>query len=88
MPVVVPRMPSIQYDGTNGAYIAGVWCTGIALVSDTGTVLTYTDRDGYERTASLDDWFIITGVTDGYPTVMSPDGYVAHFVEIPPMPTS
>lgn len=83
MPFVTPRMDSIQYDGTNGAHIAGVWCTGIALVSDTGTVLTYTDRDGYERAANLGDWFVINSVTDGYPTVLPTEGYQRHFVEIP-----
>lgn len=87
MPFVTPRMDSIQYDGANGAHIAGVWCTAIGFVSDTGTVLTYTDRDGYERTANVGEWFIITGVSDGYPTVLAPEGYAAHFVEIPPMPS-
>ncbi|MFM9604244.1 hypothetical protein [Streptomyces turgidiscabies] len=87
MPFVTQRMDSIQYDGTNGAYIAGTWSTGIRFVSDTGTVLTYTDQDGYERTANLDDWLIITGVGDGYPTVLPPEPYRAHFVEIPPMPS-
>ena len=85
MPAVTNRQTSIQYDGTNGAYIAGTWCTAITFASDTGTVLTYQDRDGYDRTASLNDWLIISQVTDGYPNVQSPAGYAERFVEIPPV---
>ncbi|NEA67556.1 hypothetical protein [Streptomyces sp. SID12488] len=86
MPFVTPRRDSIRYDGTNGTHIAGVWCTALGFVSDTGTVLTYTDRDGYKQTANLGDWFIISGTGDGYPTVLAQAGYELYFVEIPPMP--
>jgi hypothetical protein len=83
MPFVTSRRPSIQYDGTNGAHIAGVWCTGITLVLDTGAVLTYTDRDGREWTAAAESWFVISGVGDGYPTVLTTEEYETAFIEIP-----
>lgn len=87
MPFVTSRRDSIRYDGTNGAHIAGVWCSGIAFVSDTGSVLTYTDRSGRERTAELGSWFIISGVDDGDPTVLSQEDYTTYFVEIPVIPS-
>lgn len=74
---------SIQYDGTNGSYIAGTWNTAITFVSDTGTVFTYQDSDTYNQTADLNDWLIANQVSDGYPTVMSPSEYAEYFVEIP-----
>lgn len=83
MPFVTSRRASIQYDGTNGAHVAGVWCTGIRFVSDSGAVLTYKDRDGREQRANLNDWFIIAGVDDNYPTVLPPADYERDFIEIP-----
>ncbi|MGW3651907.1 hypothetical protein [Streptomyces sp. NPDC000878] len=87
MPFVTSRRDSIQYDGTNGAEIAGTWCTGISFVSDSGTVLTFKDRDDRVQTASVNDWLIISGVEDGNPTVLSTADYETYFVEIPPMPS-
>lgn len=83
MPFVTSRRPSIQYDGSNGATIAGVWCTGIRLLSDTGSVLKYKDRDNREQRANLGDWFIIAAADDGYPTVLPPADYERDFIEIP-----
>lgn len=87
MPFVAPRRPSEQYDGTNGAWLAGTWCTGITFVSDSGSLLTYEDRDGRSQAASVNDWLIISGVDDGNPTVLSTEDYERYFVEIPPMPS-
>lgn len=83
MPTVTGRKTSIQYDGTNGAFIAGTWDTGIGFVSDTGTVLTYSDRDNAHQTADLNQWLIVNSVDDGYPIVMDTVEYQVYFAEIP-----
>ncbi|MFI6105851.1 hypothetical protein [Streptomyces sp. NPDC051310] len=43
MALVTERYESIQYDGTNGRYIAETWLANCALVEDTGTLLTIDD---------------------------------------------
>lgn len=83
MPAVTTRRSSIQYDGTNGSFIAGTWCTAITFVSDSGTVFVYKDIDNNNQTVNLDEWLVITQVTDGYPTIQTPSNYADNFVEIP-----
>jgi hypothetical protein len=56
-------------------------------VSDSGTVLTFRDRDDRVQAANLGDWLIRSGVEDGNPTILSTSDYETYFVEIPPMPS-
>lgn len=82
MPEVVQPLYSIQYDGTNGEYIAGTWCTGIGFVSDTGTVFTYSDGDHVNREVNLNEWLVIWGTPAGDPMVFTPSDYAARFFEL------
>jgi hypothetical protein len=75
-------MISIRYDGTNGEYIAGTWCTSIAFVSDTGTVLTFTDVDSNTRTANLGDWLVAWEASAMEATVLTQAQYEATYLEI------
>lgn len=81
MPLVVQPFYSIQYDGTNGSYIAGTWCTGITFVSDTGTVFTYHMYDG-NRTVNIGEWVVIDVVSCIEPSVFTPGDYAARYVEL------
>lgn len=82
MPKVVQPLHSQQYDGTNGEYIAGTWCTGISFVSDTGTVLSFTG-DGTNYTVQLGEWLVIswTGAKD--PMIFTEAEYAARYYELP-----
>ncbi|MFD4527863.1 hypothetical protein ACFWP7_28815 [Streptomyces sp. NPDC058470] len=83
MPKAVRYSLSVLYDGTNGEYIAGQWCTGIGFVSDTGTVLTYTDYDGYEQTINVGEWIAIGYPGAGYLEVMTTAQYEERYYELP-----
>jgi len=84
MPKIVDPYYSIQYDGTNGEYIAGTWCTGVTFVSDTGTLFTFFNNDGgYTRTANLNDWLVVWGPSSGELMVFTPAGYAARYYELP-----
>jgi len=84
MPKIVDPYYSIQYDGTNGEYIAGTWCTGITFVSDSGTVLTYTEnQNNYTHTINLNDWVIVVQPSATDPWTMSPANYAARYYELP-----
>lgn len=84
MPKVIQPLYSIQYDGTNGAEIAGTWCTGISLVSDTGTVMVYADGDnGGRHTVHLGEWLVIWGTPDITPTIFTTAEYTSRYVELP-----
>ncbi|WP_086809795.1 hypothetical protein [Streptomyces reticuliscabiei] len=82
MPKVVQPYYSIQYDGTNGAHIAGTWCTGITLVSDTGTVLTYVMYDG-NRSMNLGEWMVVWGAESNDPMIFTEADYAARYYELP-----
>lgn len=84
MPRVVQPWYSIQYDGTNGQHIAGTWCTGITFVSDTGTVLTYTEnQNNYTFTVQLDEWLVVNSLDATDPTAMTPSVYASRYYELP-----
>ncbi len=63
MPTLVQKLDSLQYDGTNGTYIAETYLDGniYSVYSDTGTVLTLLETnpggDSYV-TISLNNWVI------------------------------
>lgn len=82
MPKVIQPLYSIQYDGTNGAYIAGTWCTGITLVSDTGTVLTYVMYDG-NRSMNLGEWMVVWGPESNDPMIFTEAEYASRYYELP-----
>lgn len=82
MPKVVQPLYSIQYDGTNGSHIAGTWCTGITLVSDTGTVLTITG-DGTTYTVNAGEWLVIWGTPAKDPMIYTQAEYESRYVELP-----
>jgi hypothetical protein len=82
MPRVVPFIRSIQYDGTNGAYIAGVWATGVSLVSDTGTVLTALG-DGQYQTVNLGEWVVTSYPGTPELQVMTEQQYADRYYELP-----
>lgn len=85
MPNITNYMESIQYDGTNAAFICGTWC-GIQLVSETGsamTVLMFADSE-VEHVIPVNYWL---KKDQPFPTEVqyfSPSVYVQRFVEIPP----
>jgi hypothetical protein len=84
MPRIVQPYYSIQYDGTNGEYIAGTWCTGITFVSDTGTLLTYTEnQNNHTFTINLNDWVIVWGAEATDPWTCTPAAYAARYYELP-----
>lgn len=80
---IVQPWYSIQYDGTNGEHIAGTWCTGITFVSDTGTVLTYLDADGYPRDIQLDQWVVVSFPGASDPMLFTPAEYAERYYELP-----
>lgn len=82
MPKVVQPLYSIQYDGTNGEYIAGTWCTGITLVSDTGTVLSFTG-DGTNYAVNVGEWLVIWGTSAKDPMIFTAEEYTDRYVELP-----
>ena len=82
MPKVVQPSYSIQYDGTNGAHIAGTWCTGVTFVSDTGTELTFIG-DGYTRTMQVGDWGVIWGTESNEIMIFTPQEYANRYYELP-----
>jgi len=86
MPTVAPRYESAQYDGTNGAYIAGTLNTGITFVSDTGTVLTYKDGDNINRTMNLGEWMVVGQHYDSYPYPFPNAQYGLYYVEVLSIP--
>lgn len=82
MPNIVQPYYSIQYDGTNGEYIAGTWCTGIEFVSDTGTELTF--NGAYSNTkVQLGQWVIVWGKTANDPWMVNPADYASRYYELP-----
>lgn len=84
MPKVVQPLYSEQYDGTNGEYIAGTWCTGITFVSDTGTAMVYADGDnGGHHTINLGEWLVTWGANDITPTIFTTAEYTSRYVELP-----
>lgn len=83
MPKVIQPLYSIQYDGTNAAHIAGTWCTGISLVSDTGEAMVYADGDnGGHHTVNLGEWLVILGAHDITPTIFTTAEYTSRYVEL------
>jgi hypothetical protein len=83
MPTIVQPYHSIQYDGTNGSYIFGTWCTRIPFVSDTGTILTYLQYDGDPRTVNLGEWVVVDVFDTIEPQIYTQSGYAARFYELP-----
>jgi len=84
VPRVVQPYYSIRYDGTNGRHIAGVWCTGITFVSDSGDLLTYTDnQDNRRHTVSVGDWLIAWGPAATDPWAVGPAEYASRYYELP-----
>ncbi|MFM9643550.1 hypothetical protein [Streptomyces turgidiscabies] len=82
MPKVVQPWYSEQYDGTNGEYIAGTWCTGISFVSDTGAVLSFTG-DGKDYTVKSGDWLVISWHGANDPMILTTEEYKSRYVELP-----
>ncbi|MFD8075798.1 hypothetical protein ACFV3E_24475 [Streptomyces sp. NPDC059718] len=75
MAAVTRRYDSIQYSGTNGAFIAGTWNTTIRLVSDDGQTLVYIDGDEIEKTVTAGQWLVQDAPTTAYPWVLTPEQY-------------
>lgn len=85
MSIVAQRYDAVQYDGTNGAYIAGTWCTGITFVSDNGTTFVFRDGDGYQHSVVLDNWVVRSwNLDDAFPVVNTPAQYSARWIVITP----
>ncbi|MFF5759684.1 hypothetical protein [Streptomyces longwoodensis] len=61
---VTDRFEAVQYDGTNGAYIAGEFLTNTTLDSDDGELLSLTDGTNDPR-VRLGQWVIRQAVSVG-----------------------
>jgi len=81
MPKVVQHLLSEQYDGTNGQFIAGTWCTGITFVSDTGSVLTY-HADGRDHTVNVGEWLVISWFGANDPMIFTAEEYASRYTEL------
>lgn len=82
MPRIVQPLNSIQYDGTNGSYIVGTWCTGIQLVSDTGIELSFTG-DGTNYTVQVGEWLVVWGTQAFDPMIFTQAQYESRYYELP-----
>lgn len=84
MTTVTKKYDSIQYDGTNGSYIAGTWNTYITFVSDNGTTFVYQDGDDTNRNVSVGNWLTQQmGVGDSFPALETNSEYLARWVPVP-----
>jgi len=78
---VIYNFESIQYDGTNGAFICGTWMN-VGLISDDGQTLVYQALEG-QVTVNLNDYVIRSGPEDQWGRSLSPERYAIEFYELP-----
>ncbi|MFE3484823.1 hypothetical protein ACIQ1S_09365 [Streptomyces griseus] len=57
MAIVTRKFESVQYNGTNGTYIANTWLTDMQLISDTGNLLTL--GSGEDRYPVPNGWWVV-----------------------------
>ena len=81
MPRVTIAPYAIQYDGTNGNYIAGTWCTGISFVSDNGALFVYEAYDGNHEMA-VGDWMVVSIPSSISPILFTDDDYTVRYFEL------
>ncbi|MDG9705537.1 hypothetical protein [Streptomyces sp. DH37] len=82
MAVVVHRVESIQYDGTNGTFIATEWLTGVTLGSDDGQTLALRDADDNPISVEAGGWVIRAGTNHGMLSVHTDEQYQRQWVEV------
>lgn len=85
MPFVVAKLESIQYDGTNGQYIADTFLSGTTLGSDDGQLLQLLDGMN-DPQVHLGDWVIRRAVDAGrfqYAGACSDADYHTVYAELP-----
>jgi len=83
MPTVTPRCESIQYDGTNGAYIINEWSRRRRLISDDGETLVIADDEDNETTVQRGAWFVRTADRGIYDVLPNDAAYRRAWAEIP-----
>lgn len=82
---VTQRYASVQYDGTNGSYIAGTWNIAITFISDNGTTFVFRDGDGVNHSVAVNDWLVQQNWdSDSFPQVLTPTQYAAQWLVINP----
>jgi len=79
---VIFNFESLQYDGTNGAYICETFLAGVPLVSDNGQVLIWATPE-YNNGCNLNEYVIRTGEDDIWGRSVTPERYAAEFYEVP-----
>jgi len=88
MPTLVQKLDSLQYDGTNGTYIADTYLDGnvFSVYSDTGTVLTLIEGGENYTVIPLNGWVIRTLWSNLPYWTGTNTAYLAQWAEIP-LPT-
>lgn len=86
MPSVSRRFEAEQYDGTNGSFLIGTFCSSpnLDIVSDNGTTLVFEDGDNNTHTASAGDYLIRqSNLLDDFPEVQTPAEYAQNWIPEP-----
>lgn len=83
MPSVSRRFEAEQYDGTNGSYLIGTFCSSpnLDIVSDSGSVLVFEDGDNNVHSVNVGDYVIRqSNPTDDFPEVQTASQYAQNWI--------
>jgi hypothetical protein len=85
MSTLAPKLDSLQYDGTNGTYIAETYLDGAvySVYSDTGTVLTLVEGGENFTVIPLNGWVVRALWNSGPYWTGSNTTYLAQWAEVP-----
>lgn len=82
MPIVTPKLESLQYDGTNGTFITETWLVSVTSVSDDGQTLVFRNMEGSEYTLQAGDWVVCAAGNRLFPQIVTEVDYATYWVEI------
>ncbi|MFJ4617432.1 hypothetical protein [Streptomyces sp. NPDC088812] len=85
MPFAVPRLEAVQYDGTNGQFLADDFLSGTTLLSDDGQLLRLVDGTN-DPEIPLGYWLIRQAISVGlfqYIGVYSDADFQARYAPLP-----
>ncbi|MFJ4785517.1 hypothetical protein [Streptomyces sp. NPDC088794] len=78
---LIQNLESVQYDGTNGAFICGTWLA-VTLISDDGETLVWATPE-YDGVAHVGDYVIRNGDKDVWGRTVTAEQYAQEFFELP-----
>jgi len=84
MPVITSRLEAVQYDGTNGAFIASEFLSSTTVGSDDGQLLALVDGTN-DPQVRLGWWVIRQAISVGlfqYLGTYNDDDYQARYAEL------